>query len=243
MLPARYMPSQSLRIISLIAAAALLLAACTTTPPTPEAPTLPANPSPPLPTAITAAEPTSQPVTQPTSPSTSNLPETVSEEENTCTGPLALTPAMTEGPYYTANTPERTNLYQEGIPGTRIRLTGRVLTPDCQPVAGVFIDFWQADGAGVYDNSGYTLRGHQFSDENGNYVLETVLPGRYPGRTPHIHVKVQAPGGPMLTSQLFFPGEAQNETDRIFDPLLLVRMDESGEVIQAVFDFVIQPGP
>jgi protocatechuate 3,4-dioxygenase beta subunit len=58
-----------------------------------------------------------------------------------------------------------------------------VLTPDCRPLAGARVDFWQADGNGVYDNDGYRLRGYQVTDGRGRYRLETVVPGRYEPRT------------------------------------------------------------
>ncbi len=157
-----------------------------------------------------------------------------------CSAPAVLTPSLTEGPYYTPGAPERTSLLEAGVPGTRLLLTGYVLTSDCQPVPGALLDFWQADGAGRYDNSGYILRGRQFTDESGRYVLETVIPGEYPGRTPHIHVKVQAPGGPVLTSQVFFPDAALNRTDRIFDQGLVVTYLDSNDGVQAAFDFVIK---
>ena len=118
-------------------------------------------------------------------------------------------------------------------------LTGYVLTTDCQPVPGAFLDFWQTDDQGAYDNAGYRMRGHQFTDENGRYSLETVLPGLYPGRTRHIHVKVQAPGTPVLTSQLFFPGDAGNQTDRIFDPALLVDVRKTPQGLVGMFNFVL----
>lgn len=158
-----------------------------------------------------------------------------------CSAPAELTPSMTEGPYFTAGSPELTNLYQEGIPGQRLVLTGRVLNADCQPVVGAKVDFWQADGEGVYDNNGYTLRGHQITGHDGAYRLETVVPGEYPGRTPHIHVKVQAPNGPELTSQVYFSGMAGNESDRIFDTRLVVETLESTDpaVMQAAFNFII----
>ncbi len=74
----------------------------------------------------------------------------------------------------------------------------------CVPVAGALLDFWHADADGEYDLDGFRLRGHQFTDGEGHFSLETVMPGLYPGRTRHIHVKVQAPGGPILTTQLYF---------------------------------------
>jgi protocatechuate 3,4-dioxygenase beta subunit len=101
------------------------------------------------------------------------------------------------------------------------------------------LDFWQADAQGEYDNAGYRLRGHQFSDDAGRYRLETVLPGLYPGRTAHIHVKVQAPDRPVLTTQLFFPGEPGNQSDSIFSPQLLVAGQQTEDGMQATFNFVL----
>jgi len=156
-----------------------------------------------------------------------------------CTSPATQTPFMTEGPYYTPNSPERTSLVDDGMEGTRLTIVGYVLDSECQPVENAWLDFWQADAEGIYDNSGYTLRGHQFTDASGRYRLETVLPGEYPGRTPHIHVKVQAPDSPVLVSQLFFSGAPGNQTDRIFAEALVVDMEESGGGLTATFNFVV----
>ena len=84
------------------------------------------------------------------------------------------------------------------------------------------VDFWQADDRGQYDNTGYRLRGHQFTDDTGHYRLETIVPGLYSGRTRHIHVKVQAPNQPVLTTQLYFHGEPANQRDFIFNPDLVM---------------------
>jgi protocatechuate 3,4-dioxygenase beta subunit len=84
------------------------------------------------------------------------------------------------------------------------------------------------------------LRGHQLTDAEGRYRLETVLPGVYPGRTRHIHVKAQAPNRPPLTTQLYFPGEAGNARDGIFDPALLVALADAADGASAArFDFVL----
>ena len=124
--------------------------------------------------------------------------------------------------------------------GQRLVVTGTVLTTDCRPVQRALLDFWQADDAGQYDNQGYRLRGHQFSDTDGRWRLETVMPGIYTGRTRHIHVKVQAPDGPVLTTQLYFPGEPANERDGIFSPeLLLGDVRERGDRREASFTFVL----
>ncbi len=113
------------------------------------------------------------------------------------------------------------------------------MTPDCTPIAGALLDFWQADADGVYDNVGYRLRGHQFTDEAGRYSLETVVPGAYQTRTRHIHVKVQAPNQPVLTTQLYFPGEAANDRDGIFRPELVMTVQDTADGKLATFNFVL----
>jgi len=163
---------------------------------------------------------------------------------------LAATPAcadddeptveQTEGPYFTPRSPRRRVLRTKGMTGTPLLLTGRVLTTRCRPIANAQLDFWQADAKGVYDNSGYRLRGYQRTDSKGRYRLETVVPGLYPGRTRHIHVKAQAPRQPVLTTQLYFRGERANASDGIFVPELLVRgLRKANGRWSARFDFVL----
>lgn len=130
--------------------------------------------------------------------------------------------------------------------GTSLHLSGLVLTGNCQPVEGALVDFWQADASGQYDNSGYTFRGHQMTNASGQYDLETVVPGLYPGRTRHIHVRVQAPGGPVLTTQLYFPGEPSNNADGIFQDngqqLLMNVQAATGGSLKATFNFMVDGG-
>jgi protocatechuate 3,4-dioxygenase beta subunit len=149
------------------------------------------------------------------------------------------TPRQTEGPYYKRRSPEGTSLLEGGIMGTPLVLTGYVLSRACTPVERALLDFWQADNAGHYDNKGYRLRGHQFTDEAGRFHLETIVPGLYSGRTRHIHVKVQAPHRSILTTQLYFPGEPRNATDRIFDPNLLMTVQETTDGKAASFNFIL----
>lgn len=151
-----------------------------------------------------------------------------------------VTPRQTEGPYYTPNSPERTSLLEPGMSGTKIVVTGSVLDTACRPIGRALVDFWQADDSGEYDNVGYRLRGHQFTDDTGAYVLETVVPGVYPGRTRHFHVKVQAPNQPVLTTQLYFPGDPGNATDRIFSQELLMDVQDAADGKTATFNFVLR---
>lgn len=152
------------------------------------------------------------------------------------------TPAQTEGPYYTPNTPQRSSLLEPGMAGTPILVTGYVLATTCQPVAQALLDFWHCDDAGVYDNEGYRLRGHFFSDDSGRYHLETIVPGLYPGRTRHFHVKVQAPNGPILTTQLYFPNEPQNARDGLFRPECLLAIQNTSAQTVGNFNFVLNLG-
>jgi protocatechuate 3,4-dioxygenase beta subunit len=200
----------------------------------------------PLPLALAACD--DGPPGSPAGPTTAAGPATTAAG---AAGTLAATPAcddgddptlaQTEGPYFTPNSPERASLLEAGLGGRRLVVAGTVLTTDCRPVRRALLDFWQADDAGQYDNQAYRLRGHQFSDAEGAWRLETVVPGLYTGRTRHIHVKVQAPDGPVLTTQLYFPGEPANDRDGIFRPeLLLADVRDRGDTRQASFTFVLE---
>ena len=150
------------------------------------------------------------------------------------------TASQVEGPYYKPNSPLRTSLREKGMPGTRLVLKGCVLSSDGSPIKSARLDFWQADANGVYDNGGYRLRGHQFTDDQGRYSLETVVPGNYAGRTSHIHVKVQAPGQPIVTTQLFFPDDPRNRADWLYKPGLLLHVQDTASGKEAAFDFVLK---
>jgi len=150
------------------------------------------------------------------------------------------TPALEEGPFYKPGSPERRNIAEEGSPGEKLTVEGYVFNRNCKPVREAWIDFWQADGTGVYDNTGFNLRGHQYTDEYGRYHLETVRPVEYGPRTAHIHVKVRAnDGSPIMTTQLFLPGEKRNIEDWIFDNSLVMSISktEKGEI--ATFNFLL----
>ncbi len=150
------------------------------------------------------------------------------------------TPSQTEGPFFTPRSPERASLIESGMAGERIVLEGFVVDTSCRPVAGALVDFWHADDAGDYDNEGYRLRGHQFTDAAGRWRLVTIVPGQYPGRTRHYHVKVQRPKGRVLTTQLYFPGERRNQRDGLFDRALLLATSGAGRERVGRFNFVLR---
>jgi protocatechuate 3,4-dioxygenase beta subunit len=134
-------------------------------------------------------------------------------------------PEQTEGPYFVD---ERLNRYdirsdpdsgsiRDGVP---LKITFGVARLDggsCTPFAGVLVDVWHCDAAGVYsdvsdpsfDTTGQKfLRGYQVTDANGAAIFFTIFPGWYEGRTVHIHWKLRtdpdAAGGLEFTSQLYF---------------------------------------
>jgi protocatechuate 3,4-dioxygenase beta subunit len=133
-----------------------------------------------------------------------------------------LTPEVTEGPYWIANHLTRRNITdgQAGIP-LRLRLTVQDAS-SCRPIERADVEIWHANARGVYSGYGAGtapsgggghatpndalryLRGHQRSDAAGLVVFDTIYPGWYSGRTPHIHVKVHVGGSVVHTGQLFF---------------------------------------
>ncbi|WP_433269875.1 dioxygenase [Actinosynnema sp. CS-041913] len=162
------------------------------------------------------------------------------------------TPPVIEGPYFRRDSPLRTNLRTTGVSGVLLSLTGFVYDVRCRPLANVLLDFWQADQRGQYDNTtaAYRMRGHQFTDAGGRYTLETIVPKDYPGRTPHIHVKVQAPRGPVLTTQLYFPDDtraygmnmgALNRRDAYYIRDTVIKLGPlTGNRYQGTYDFVVR---
>lgn len=150
------------------------------------------------------------------------------------------TPPAEEGPFYKPKSPKRANLIEKGMSGERVAVSGRVLDTKGRPISGAMVDVWHADAAGNYDNEGFRCRGHLFADKDGKYAFEAVLPGYYPGRCRHYHVRVQAPNGRPLTTQLFFPDDPRTARDGIFRRELLMHVTQGKERREARFDFVLK---
>jgi protocatechuate 3,4-dioxygenase beta subunit len=149
---------------------------------------------------------------------------------------------QTDGPFFKPSSPERADLRASGPPGRPLDVTGFVVSRSCRPVGHALIDVWQADDTGRYDNRGFRLRGHLFSDGGGRFTLRTIMPGGYDGRTRHIHVKVQAPNRPVHTTQLYFPDEPLNRSDGLFRRELTLRLDQADDRLLGRFDFVLDLG-
>ncbi|MDQ3610544.1 MAG: intradiol ring-cleavage dioxygenase [Actinomycetota bacterium] len=67
------------------------------------------------------------------------------------------------------------------------------------------------DQEGATTDDGTYLRGAQVADSNGIVQFTTVFPGWYPGRTPHIHLKVHLDRETVLTTQLYVEDEVATE--------------------------------
>lgn len=153
---------------------------------------------------------------------------------------LARTPRLTEGPFYPDKLPLDTDndllVVNDALTpavGDITHLTGRVLSAAGEPVRGVVVEIWQVDNKGVYlhsADSGRRQRDTNFqgfgrcaTSGKGEYYFRTVKPVPYPGRTPHIHVRVKKGNRELLTTQIFVNGHPQNNRDGIFrairDPL------------------------
>ena len=144
-----------------------------------------------------------------------------------------------DGPFFKPKSPERGELREPGAQARPAELSGFVLTRSCRPLPGVVVDLWHADEKGEYDNVGFRYRGHVITGPGGTYQFRTIVPAVYSGRTRHYHVKVQAPGSRLLTTQLYFPNEPANSRDGLFERELLMQVADSGDALAGRFDFVL----
>jgi len=154
---------------------------------------------------------------------------------------LTLTPTQIEGPYYKVGSPHRASLIEPGISGIPITLTGRVVNERGKPIPGAVVDFWQSDDVGNYDMVGDLLRGHVFTDADGTYSLETIMPACYePRQARHIHVKVQGVSRP-YTTQLYFSDDEDRVKDNFYMRELEVQVEDlpNGSK-RGTYDFVIR---
>ena len=130
-------------------------------------------------------------------------------EAASAVGTCVLTPEATEGPYWVENDLTRRDVTENrrGLPlGLRLLVQN---ANTCKAIAGADVEIWHADAGGDYSgvNGGSThfLRGHQKTNASGVVRFDTIYPGWYSGRAPHIHLKVHVGGDVVHTGQLFFP--------------------------------------
>lgn len=152
-----------------------------------------------------------------------------------------------EGPFYKAGaplSPGATANLRSGVTGAALQVRGVIYAADCiTPLRGALVDVWQADDAGEYDNTGFTLRARMRTDACGRYQFDSVLPGNYDDRPRHIHYKVSHPDGRSLTTQLYFAGEMFNDTDPFVKESLVKPLTEldtpTGRIRSCRFDIVL----
>ena len=148
---------------------------------------------------------------------------------------LVKTPSQTEGPFYPNRLPLDTDndllVINDGITpgvGDITHLTGKVLDLKGNALKNAVVEIWQCDASGVYlhtaDSGGKKDKqdknfqgfGRFVTGSTGEYYFRTIRPVPYPGRTPHIHVKVKQGRKELLTTQLYVKGDAGNEKDGIW---------------------------
>ena len=144
--------------------------------------------------------------------------ETVLSDINAC----VVSPVETEGPF-PLKTPEK--FVRSNIIGDRVGVSLEVVikienvSQECQPLAGMFVDIWHCDAQGNYSeykrqlagdfSDQHFLRGRQVTDETGSVSFQSIYPGWYPGRAPHIHIAVlNNKGESVLITQMAFPEAA-----------------------------------
>lgn len=137
------------------------------------------------------------------------------------------TPTQTEGPYYRTPNPLTTDMRAAGE-GPLLTLNGQVVDRNCNPIPYAWLAIWHTDANGVYDNVEPfdRYRCNFFSDASGAFSVKTIIPGLYPGRTRHLHLKADTPHTELLTTQLYFPNEPLNATDAFYDPELEMTLEE-----------------
>ena len=168
-------------------------------------------------------------------------------------GPFYPTPAMRYGD--TDNDLVRIDGEVASAGGEIVRLRGRVLDADGNPVAGARVEIWQCDVTGRYlhhRDAGSTRDrafqgfGHDLTGADGVYRFRTIKPVPYSGRTPHIHVKVWVGGRERLTSQFYLLDHPGNARDWLFQripraqrELVSMRFVTVNDVPEAALDLVV----
>ena len=145
---------------------------------------------------------------------------------------LDLTPRQAEGPFYPDKMPLDTDndlliLNDQITPavGEVTHLHGKVTDVKGNPLRNALVEIWQVDNNGAYlhtrdprtekRDKNFQSYGRFSTGIKGEYYFRTIKPVSYPGRTPHIHVKVSHKGKHLLTTQLYVHGEEKNAKDAL----------------------------
>lgn len=175
------------------------------------------------------------------------------------------TPAQMLGPFYPlqpdpAAGNDLTTVDGRGrAQGTPLSIVGRVLDTADRAQAGVLVEIWQTNAHGRYhhphDDSpqprdpNFRGYGRAVTGSDGSYRFRTVMPVRYPGRTPHVHFRLSRGGRELLVTQMYLPGAArENQRDGLFmaerdaaSRARLIGVEQADAPGALRFDIVIAP--
>lgn len=182
---------------------------------------------------------------------------------------LVVTPRQVLGPFYPVDWPGDADTDLVVVRGETAKamgqvthVSGRVRDLSGEPIAGARIEIWQCDANGIYHHprdvderrrpdGRFQGRGRMETDASGAYAFRTIRPVPYPGRTPHIHFKVEAPSSKPLVTQMYVAGEPLNERDGLLNSVrdararesLIVRLDPADRLepgaLAGTFDIVL----
>jgi protocatechuate 3,4-dioxygenase beta subunit len=152
--------------------------------------------------------------------------------------------SMTEGPFYPARSwrerqhadwdadlaQVRRGAQVATARGELLGLEGQVIDSSGRMIDGAEIEIWQCDVEGHYTHpsvaavdgrfdAGFQGFGAARSDAEGRVRFRTIRPMPYPGRTPHIHIRVRHASFGERTSQLFVAGDPGNDRDFLWRSL------------------------
>jgi protocatechuate 3,4-dioxygenase beta subunit len=144
----------------------------------------------------------------------------------TTSGACTVSPIETAGPFPTKTPGSLVTADiisdRPGVPLT-VKITINNKNNNCAALAGAIVDIWHCDSGGNYSEYGgggmqstnftsvHFLRGRQTTNASGLVTFNSIFPGWYSGRAPHIHVHVySASGSSLLITQIAFPTDVCN---------------------------------
>jgi protocatechuate 3,4-dioxygenase alpha subunit len=179
---------------------------------------------------------------------------------------LKQTASQTVGPFFHFGLilGEEHILTNERTPGERIKIEGRVLDGDGEPVPDAMVEIWQADSSGIFNHPAdprceqadpfFRGFGRSGTDAEGKFWFKTIKPGCVPWderqmQAPHLNIRVFARG--MLihaVTRLYFSDESANQTDPVLtsidDPAqrqtLIAMREEAADLVTYRFDIRLQ---
>lgn len=158
-----------------------------------------------------------------------------------------VTPWQSLGPFYPQKLPVDSDADLTFVDGKNgqatgqfTRLSGRVTDQSGAPIKNARVEIWQCDAFGAYhhprDGGGvdpfFQGYGQTITDNNGNYRFKTIKPVAYPGRAPHIHMKV-IDGSRELVTQIYIQGEPANKRDFLLNA---IRNEQSRQSLEVAFE-------